>query len=142
MKKLLFILSVFVFFACGSSNSPEKVLEQFVKASYEGTISENTSLVANDDGTPLSEKAAKELVNLIGGMVKYDMKQREVDKFSVDKVDILNVEYNEAKTKAKVQYLTTLNGKKGEESSTQYLIKNSDGWKIVVMVRGTDWLNS
>jgi len=141
MKKIVFVLSAFVFFACGSANSPEKILEKFVKSSMDGTISENTNIVANDDGSPLEEKAAKELVNLVDGIRQYKMKEMKVEKLTVDKVEVVNVEYNEANSKARLEYITTVNGVKEDKTSTQYMIKGADGWKIVVMVRGNSWLN-
>lgn len=140
MKKAFFVLSVILLFACSSSNSPEKTLEKYFRSSMEGTISENTNLFANDDGTLLSEKAAKDLVGLVNGIREYKMKNLDTDHLSVDEIEIVDAEYNEAKTKAKLTYKVTLNGETDEDPSHQYFIKVGDEWKVVLMVRGTSWL--
>jgi hypothetical protein len=71
------------------------------------------------------------------------LKDMKVDQLVVEEIKVLNIDYNEAKTKASLEYQITLKGenKKDDETKNQYMIKADDGWKIVNMVRGTSWLN-
>lgn len=139
MKKLTFLLITIVFFACGNSNSPENVLEQYYENMLTGHMEDNIDIVVSADEVILStlsenklKKVTKELKQLSTFFSKQIKKEYEIDNIVIEEFDVIDVVYNDIKDKAKVTFMLKIKDAEGEKEATQILIKKDGKWCVSI----------
>lgn len=117
MKNYMLVLMVLVLVSCGMSNSPEKVVENYVTNMFAGNISECVNVMVDGDYKAISllpEKEIKEIEEFLEGVTEYMVeslkKEYEVEEIVIETIDFTKVDYNESKDKAKVSYQLKLKG--------------------------------
>lgn len=129
MRQILrYTLIIFIFLgiaACGGSNTPEKVAENFYSNLASGKVDKAIELIDMNDLEDSEMTQAKAKLTALLTMAVEESKKKGVD---MGKVTVKNVEYTDNDTKATVTI--SMSDKNGESTETMSMIKRDGNWKI------------
>ncbi|WP_347838137.1 hypothetical protein [uncultured Draconibacterium sp.] len=139
MKNFMLVLLVLLFCSCGMSPGPEKVLETYYKNLFAGKMIENIDLMAGEDGMTIADvpgynpkESAQQMKEISEMLIEAYKTEYGVKEVVIDKFEVLDVEYNEEKDRAKVSFTIQLKDVERVEVSEHILINIDKNWKVSV----------